>query len=1059
MSTVTFFFFLTALFFEKTKASYAARRGETRSKFTFSKAFDDKSTQVEVFDGVARPLVEAFLRDGRTSLLFAYGCTNAGKTHTITGPERDAGIVPRAFECIFRSIGAVSNYQDRCELGQEKRSFDEYFRLEHGMQKDCVKLDPAYKHCVWLSYLEIYNEQVFDLLQEPSARDEKRDVLKVKEDKNRHVFVKGLKESLVRNVAAGMKLLQQGIKNRQVGATLLNHDSSRSHSVLQIKLVSIPRHVPREQLQADPDLIRYSKLSIVDLAGSERASRTQSQGKAMREAANINLSLTTFHRCLEALRQQQVEQAQLAAQPRGRRGLSSAKPNGAIVLPPFRESQLTRLFQDYFVGDGVASMIVNINPLASEFDETSQVLKVSALAQDVVIESRTDTGRSAAGVLPPAAVQAAAAAVQQQAAQLEQVRQAQAQLVRLQLQAAGGATYDPEAQVVLDNDVFNALVEELDDLKDELMEASHEAAAIEARVRVEASNELAERLARLDDAFRQRLHNEVEAVEEKYRSKLAIAQRFQEHKHVRDNEKASELHKALDFLKAENEKLEATIASLRQRLTDGDALLAKTAEQTSMALAAVQAERARLETDARAAAERFESVVASRQMENENLRAQLADAKRAAAHAEGERDRLSTQVKHLMEERDSLQSECNDWRKQMTSASTKSRAAPPPAEPKEAAPAPKRRLRSRNALSPEKKQAVAAAATASAAIATAAAAAAAQLDDDNNAQEDAPYVLKDGQMLWKGAVGTSVSGQGVSVTFEEPVLAVQLDADDVDEDTDDFEPVAVARDDGDNDTTMLFSAVASPVGKTPLGKSRSLEKPAEQAPASGRARSRTVDANDSPVAAAAAPTTAAAVAPKSVKKVQASISQFVKPQQAAAVMVESSEAANEWSEVTLSEKSAASATTSTTSGARRRFFPATYSKKTSVPSAVADPKALDAAFGFTSSKDRAAANKHAVVTHYGAKSSSQRALDTTAANTSTTAPAPQRGKSGGVKAFINKLRKNHDDSDDDELAPDESEALERYLAAEPEKKIQRKPAFGRKAEAENRTTQPKPARV
>jgi hypothetical protein len=65
-------------------------------------------------------------------------------------------------------------------------------------------------------------------------------------------------------------------------------------------------------------------------------------------------------------------------------------------MAPFRESQLTRLFQDYFVGEGVASMIVNVNPLAAEFDETSQVLKMSSLAQDVVIESRTDTGRSGA---------------------------------------------------------------------------------------------------------------------------------------------------------------------------------------------------------------------------------------------------------------------------------------------------------------------------------------------------------------------------------------------------------------------------------------------------------------------------------------------------------------------------------------------------------------------------------------------------------------------------------------------------------------------------------------
>jgi hypothetical protein len=832
--------------------------------------------------------------------------------------------------------------------------------------------------------------------------------------------------------------------------------------VLQIKLVSIPRDVAREEIQANPDLIHYAKLSIVDLAGSERASRTQSQATRLREAANINLSLTTFHRCLEALRQQQVEQQQLAAQPRGRRGQSAAKPNGAITMAPFRESQLTRLFQDYFVGEGVASMIVNVNPLAAEFDETSQVLKMSSLAQDVVIESRTDTGRGGAQ-------QPSAAIVAQQQEQMAQVRQAQAQLIRLQMQAAGGATYDAEQQVVLDNDVFNALVEELDDLKDELLDASHEAAAIEARVRLEASNELAERLARLDDTFRVRLHSEVEAVEEKYRSKLAIAQRYQEHMHVRDNEKAGELHKAFEFVKGENEKLEQQISALRVKLSDREALLAKTAEQTGMALGAVQAERTRLESEMAANAERFDSVVASRQMENENLRAQLADAKQDAAsakhdaaRAEAESRRLATQVKHLMEERDALQSECNDWRKQMSGASAKSRQAPKIKEVVEQAPPPKRRLRSRQALdkSPNKK------------VAEPEAAAADDVDEE--------YMLKDGQMLWKGAVDMSVTGQGISVTFAEPVPVdvdepathddngfgnMNNDNDDDDDDDDEDEHTATRFATVKMmDDSMLFSAVASPAIKTPMPKARSTEKVSEKAPTALRSRSRTVGCENDPdsPAAAASPVAQQRVAvapPKSVKKVQTSISQFAKPAAVAqpAMMAESTDAANEWSELTLSEKAlssaiSASGATTSTSGARRRFFPATYSKKASAPTSVADQKTLDAAFGFSSSKDRAAANKHAVVTKFQ-RPASQRTID------APVGPAPVRGKSGGVarlgKAFMNKLRGNNDDEDEEDIEEGDSGA----------KKVRRKPAFRRQpskaawsevGEVENRNAQGSP---
>jgi hypothetical protein len=163
----------------------------------------------------------------------------------------------------------------------------------------------------------------------------------------------------------GKRILLEGLKNRQVAETTLNRDSSRSHSLFTLKLAQVPKNTTPDQLKADPTLVKYSRLTVVDLAGSERAYRTGALGERMKEASHINRSLMILGQVIEKLRHNQQH------------------PKLPQVVVPFRDSQLTRLMQDYFQGSAKATLIVNINPSLADSDETLHVLKFASVAKTV----------------------------------------------------------------------------------------------------------------------------------------------------------------------------------------------------------------------------------------------------------------------------------------------------------------------------------------------------------------------------------------------------------------------------------------------------------------------------------------------------------------------------------------------------------------------------------------------------------------------------------------------------------------------------------------------------
>ncbi|XP_043925866.1 kinesin-like protein KIF20A [Protopterus annectens] len=221
--------------------------------------------------------------------------------------------------------------------------------------RDC---DAPVQYSIWVSFFEIYNEFIYDLLETvPFGQTRKRQTLRLSEDKNGNPYVKDLTWINTCDAEEAWKVLKIGRKNQSFASTHLNQNSSRSHSIFSIRLL----HVTGEK---DLRVSKISELSLCDLAGSERC-KDQKCGERMKEATNINTSLHTLGRCIAALRQNQQQKL---------------RPN----VVPFRDSKLTRVFQGYFCGRGKSCMIVNINQCASTYDETLHVLKFSALASQLV---------------------------------------------------------------------------------------------------------------------------------------------------------------------------------------------------------------------------------------------------------------------------------------------------------------------------------------------------------------------------------------------------------------------------------------------------------------------------------------------------------------------------------------------------------------------------------------------------------------------------------------------------------------------------------------------------
>jgi kinesin family protein 5 len=273
-----------------------------------------QSRQADIFDYSIRTTVDDIL-NGYNGTVFAYGQTGSGKSFTMMGTDIDddgmKGIIPRIVEQIFASIGASP---------------------------------PTIEYTVAVSYMEIYMEQIRDLLRPENSN------LPVHEDKTRGVYVKGLEEFYVSSVPEVYNVMRVGGSARMVASTKMNAESSRSHSIFVITVT---------QKDTERGSAKSGQLFLVDLAGSEKVGKTGASGQTLEEAKKINKSLSALGMVINAL------------------------TDGKSTHVPYRDSKLTRILQESLGGNSRTTLIICCSPSSFNADETISTLRFGERAKRI----------------------------------------------------------------------------------------------------------------------------------------------------------------------------------------------------------------------------------------------------------------------------------------------------------------------------------------------------------------------------------------------------------------------------------------------------------------------------------------------------------------------------------------------------------------------------------------------------------------------------------------------------------------------------------------------------
>ncbi|XP_045564335.1 kinesin-like protein KIF23 isoform X3 [Salmo salar] len=399
----------------------ANRNGEYKeTQYSFKKVFGIQTSQIELFEDVAKPLVDDLIHC-KNGLLFTYGVTGSGKTFTMTGSPGEGGLLPRSLDMLFNSIAPLqakrfvfrtddkngmeiqgqvdallerqkrdSNQQSAVpKTPSSKQKPDPEFAdmISPGEACKCEGVDEDSCYSVFVSYIEIYNNYIYDLLEEapidpirhkrpggdtplriPELILPQSKILR--EDQNHNMYVSGCTEVEVKSTEEAFQVFWRGQKKRRIADTQLNRESSRSHSVFIVKLAQAPLDADGDHILQDKNQVTVSQLCLVDLAGSERTSRTKAEGSRLREAGNINQSLMTLRTCIEVLRENQM--------------------CGTNRMVPYRDSKVTHLFKNYFDGEGKVRMVVCVNPKADDYEETMLVMRFAELTQEVEVARPVD---------------------------------------------------------------------------------------------------------------------------------------------------------------------------------------------------------------------------------------------------------------------------------------------------------------------------------------------------------------------------------------------------------------------------------------------------------------------------------------------------------------------------------------------------------------------------------------------------------------------------------------------------------------------------------------------
>ncbi|KAM4595153.1 kinesin-like protein KIF16B isoform 2-T2 [Fundulus diaphanus] len=310
-------------------------RERTRT-FTYDFSYDSMDSksssfvsQEKVFRDLGSDVLKAAF-EGYNACVFAYGQTGSGKSYTMMGLPGDAGLVPRFCESLFSRISDASRWDEAS------------FRTE-------------------VSYLEIYNERVRDLLRRKSTHTYN---LRVREHPKDGPYVEDLSKHLVQNYSDVEELMEAGNINRTTASTSMNDVSSRSHAIFTINFT-------QAKFDAEMPSETVSKIHLVDLAGSERAEATGATGVRLKEGGNINKSLVTLGNVISALADM--------AQDGGNPGLKKK-----AVFVPYRDSVLTWLLKDSLGGNSKTIMIATVSPADLNYGETLSTLRYANRAKNII---------------------------------------------------------------------------------------------------------------------------------------------------------------------------------------------------------------------------------------------------------------------------------------------------------------------------------------------------------------------------------------------------------------------------------------------------------------------------------------------------------------------------------------------------------------------------------------------------------------------------------------------------------------------------------------------------
>ncbi|KAM3663122.1 kinesin-like protein KIF7 [Ammospiza maritima maritima] len=316
-----------------------------RRRFRFAAVLPEAAGQAAVYRACVQPLLRAFFR-GFNATVFAYGQTGSGKTYTIGEAsvasinEDEQGIIPRAMAETFRLID----------------------------ENDLID------YTVRVSYLEVYKEEFRDLLQVDTASKD----IQIREDDKGNIVLCGVKESEVEGLDEVLSLLEMGNTAKHTGATHINRQSSRSHTIFTVTMEQrrgagrLPLHRQPPALPAAGQVL-VSKFHFVDLAGSERIVKTGNTGERLKESIQINCGLLALGNVISAL----------------------GDPRRKTTHIPYRDSKITRILKDSLGGNAQTVMIACVSPSSSDFDESLNTLNYASRAQNIqnraVVNCRRET--------------------------------------------------------------------------------------------------------------------------------------------------------------------------------------------------------------------------------------------------------------------------------------------------------------------------------------------------------------------------------------------------------------------------------------------------------------------------------------------------------------------------------------------------------------------------------------------------------------------------------------------------------------------------------------------